>query len=67
MNIPIEYRCAFPDCTTSAAVDLGSFLGEPPEGWTYRVRGNLPDDYYCPEHSAAVEPERVNALLVDQL
>jgi hypothetical protein len=58
MNIPIKYHCAFPDCTASAAVELDQFLGVPPEGWTCRMLGDLPDDYYCPEHAEAVDHER---------
>ena len=61
MNIPIKYHCAFPGCTASAAVELDQFLGLPPKGWTYRVFGDLPDDYYCPEHAEAAEPERLRA------
>jgi hypothetical protein len=58
MNIPIKYHCAFPGYTASVAVELGQFLGLPPEGWKYRMLGDLPDDYYCPEHAEAVELER---------
>jgi hypothetical protein len=58
MNIPIKYHCGFPGCIASAAVELDRSLGLPSEGWTYRLLDDLPDNYYCPEHAGAVEPER---------
>jgi len=55
VKIALGFHCAFPGCTMSAAAELDRYLGLPPEGWTYRLVDNLPDDYYCPEHADAVE------------
>ncbi|HEV2189644.1 MAG TPA: hypothetical protein VGR70_20715 [Stellaceae bacterium] len=61
MKIALEFHCAFPGCTVSAAAELDRYLGLPPEGWTYRLVDNLPDAYYCPEHADAAEAEESNA------
>ena len=60
MKIALEFHCAFPDCTVSAAAELDHYLGLPPEGWTYRLVDNLPDDYYCPEHADAAKADESN-------
>ena len=57
MKIAVEFHCAFPDCTASAAAELDHYLGLPPDGWTYRVLGGSPDAYYCPDHAVAVEAQ----------
>jgi len=57
----VEFHCAFPGCTASAAAELDHYLGLPPEGWTYRVFGGLPDKYYCPDHAVAVEANEIAA------
>jgi hypothetical protein len=67
MNIPIKYHCAFAGCTVSAAVELDQVLGLAPEGWSYRLLGDLPDDYYCPEHAEAAEPERQSARQIESV
>ena len=62
MKIALEFHCAFPGCTVSAAAELDRYLGLPPEGWTYRLVDNLPDAYYCPEHARAAEAEESSGL-----